>query len=61
MIFWETKQVTTFTDMCDMKIIVANFFFCHGTGYHLAHIPGIGLPGITSLNNVCKFERNNIF
>ena len=47
--------------MCEMKIIVANFLFCHGTGYHLAHIPGIGLAGITSLNNVCKFERNNIF
>ena len=34
-----------------------NVLFCHGTGYHLAHIPGIGLVGTTSLNNVCKFER----
>ena len=44
-----------------LKIIVANFLFCHGTGYHLAHIPGICLVGVTSLNNVCKFEKNNIF
>ena len=36
---------------------VTNVLFCHGTGYHLAHIPGIGLVGTTSLNNVCKFER----
>ena len=35
---------------------VTNVLFCHGTGYHLAHIPGIGLVGTTSLNNVCKFE-----
>ena len=34
-----------------------NVLFCHGTGYHLAHIPGIGLVGTTSLNNICKFER----
>ena len=36
---------------------VTNVIFCNGTGYHLAHIPGIGLVGITSLNNACKFER----
>ena len=34
-----------------------NVLFCNGTGYHLAHIPEIGLVGITSLNNTCKFER----
>ena len=36
---------------------VTNVIFCNGTGYHLAHIPRIGLVGITSLNNVCKFEK----
>ena len=35
---------------------VTNVLFSHGTGYHLAHIPGIGLVGTTSLNNACKFE-----
>ena len=36
---------------------ITNVLFCHGTGYYLAHIPGIGLVGITSLNNACKFKR----
>ena len=43
---------------------ITNVLFCHGTGYYLAHIPGVGLVGITSLNNACKFKRiisfNNI-
>ena len=49
--------ISTTKSTTSLSANVTNILFCNGTGYHLAHIPGIGLVGITSLNNACKFEK----
>ena len=53
--------INTTKSTTSLSANVTNVLFCNGTGYHLAHIPGIGLVGITSLNNACKFERISLF
>ena len=49
--------ISTTKSTTSLSANVTNVLFCNGTGYHLAHIPGIGLVVITSLNNACKFEK----